>query len=65
MDPEANQEEQIRIASAIIRAADAGEPVDSDDAARLAELVIALHDWIMNGNFLPRTWASAQRRGGK
>lgn len=31
-------------------------PIDQDDAARLAELVLALDGWISGGGFLPFAW---------
>ena len=52
MDPTANLHEQIEIALAITD----GDHVDSGDAVRLAELVIALNDWIVKGGALPSPW---------
>jgi hypothetical protein len=51
MDPTANLEEQLDIVEDILldRSRDA-------DPTRLAELVIALHNWISNGGFLPKQW---------
>jgi hypothetical protein len=53
MDPNANLKEQREIARRILLS----EPLDLDgDAARLAELVIALDGWITRGGFLPKDW---------
>jgi len=60
MDPDENLAEQIKLALRIQAAADAGRDADPDvydDGARLAELVIALNDWIGNGGFPPRKWS--------
>lgn len=48
MDPNANLEEQLRLAEAIL---DEGE-----EGNRLAELVLALDEWIRRGGFLPEAW---------
>ena len=52
MDPNANLSEQLELAKAIV-ATDHPEP---EDAERLAELVLALDDWITRGGFLPDSW---------
>lgn len=54
MDPTANLQEQLRIAKRIANGRDA-------DSVRLADLVIALNEWITRGGFLPAPWAAAQR----
>lgn len=56
MDPNANLEEQLRIASRLVEAVDNERPVDPEDYARLAELVIALDNWISGGGALPERW---------
>lgn len=56
MDPDANLDETLTLAAEITAATDIGDPVDADSAARLAELVDALHTWIVNGGALPRRW---------
>ncbi len=58
MDPTANLDEQLRLAQRMIAAYDnpAGNGIDQDDAARMAELVIALDGWIRGGGFLPACW---------
>jgi hypothetical protein len=59
MDPNANLEEQRDIADGILSA---GWNADhTDDAERLAELVLALDSWIKSGGFLPRPWKEAQQ----
>jgi hypothetical protein len=50
MDPEANLKEQLDIALRIEK----GE-VDLAGAMRLAELVLALDEWRLNGGFDPYT----------
>lgn len=59
MDPNANIKEQLDLSLEIIRRMDdpnrdPREPVISDDDAnRLAELVIALHEWRVGGGYDP------------
>ena len=53
MDPDANLAEQLQLAKKMQELDDADSPVSQDDAQRLAELVIALHDWIAAGGFWP------------
>jgi hypothetical protein len=60
MDPSANIEEQLRIASRLVRQSDEDKPFRQVDVARLAELVIALDEWIVNGGFVPRRWTKGQ-----
>ena len=55
MDPNANLEEQLRLAQRIQN--DPSEDGDAHAADRLAELVIALHDWLNRGGFLPDAWS--------
>lgn len=63
MDPNANLEEQLQTAQDIIKKIDA-MPEDAEltdlarDANRLAELVVALNEWICRGGFLPDDWRS-------
>lgn len=69
MDPNANLAEQRQIAQAIQAVeglADADGRITyaqqreiEQYAERLAELVIALDDWIRTGGFLPRAWDNA------
>jgi len=56
MDPDANLAEQRELASAICAAADAGRVPEEDLAARLAELVLALDEWLCRGGCAPRRW---------
>lgn len=56
MDPNANLAEQLRLARGIQACADDGAPIDVDDATRLAELVLALDEWLRNGGFRPAAW---------
>jgi hypothetical protein len=56
MDPNANLAEQRRIAERLIMNQIGREQERLHDAARLAELVEALDEWITNGGFLPDAW---------
>ena len=56
MDPNANLQEQFRISK---RAID-GHPLPTD-LERLAELVLALNEWLQSGGFLPSLWRNAGR----
>ena len=58
MDPNANLDAQIEIARRVVKNYQDPDSngVDQDDANQLAELVIALDDWIREGGFLPRKW---------
>jgi hypothetical protein len=60
MDPDANLIEQRNIARDLIARFDRGENLSDYDAARLAELVIALDEWIIGRGFLPASWQKAQ-----
>ena len=51
LDPDANLVDQRRIAIAI-----AGGTRSYYDAERLAELVLALDTWLVNGGFPPKGW---------
>jgi hypothetical protein len=55
MDPNANLEEQRRIARRILDG-------DDRDAERLAELVEALDEWLASGGFLPSDWAAGRAK---
>jgi hypothetical protein len=56
MDPNANLEEQRKIAARMLKQVDEPEGIDEHDADRLAELVLALDEWISKGGFLPARW---------
>ena len=59
MDPNANLEEQRKLAAHIIRTVDTagGDEFDlTEEAERLAELVQALDEWLAGGGFLPEPW---------
>jgi hypothetical protein len=57
MDPNANLAEQLELARRIQKTLDRSSyvPVPAQ-AARLAELVLALDEWITHGGFLPERW---------
>jgi hypothetical protein len=52
MDPEANLRRQLAIARAAVYA-----EADDPTLVELAELVLALDEWIARGGFLPPRWA--------
>lgn len=54
MDPNANLEEQRRIAEHLLETSD--DPDASPDVYRLAELVLALDGWLSKGGFPPNAW---------
>lgn len=56
MDPNANLEEQLKLSRALVWL-DGGRY-----ATRLAELVIALDEWIRKGGFLPARWPASGPR---
>ncbi len=60
MDPTANLREQLALARSLIEQNDAeendGGTVDVVDATRLAELVVALDEWMRGGGALPAQW---------
>lgn len=63
MDPTANLKEQLELAATLIAAAEAGQedapmPFVMTDVLRLAELVMALNSWLVNGGWPPRQWHS-------
>ncbi len=60
MDPETNLEQQVKLAATILRLVD-GDLDPAPEAARLAELVLALNDWIGRGGVLPRRWVPVSR----
>jgi hypothetical protein len=62
MDPNANLKEQLELAASIHRKIDNEHVLNDDEAGRLADLVIALNDWITGGGFLPDTWGSLRMK---
>lgn len=64
MDPNANLAEQLELARQSQAINDAGGDELTEDqelelvaiATRLAELVLALNEWIARGGFLPAVW---------
>ena len=51
MDPNENLKEQLALATSIVN-----EECDETEAPRLAELVLAMHEWITRGGFIPAAW---------
>jgi len=62
MDPNANLKEQINLARELLVSAEINWDCDPK-AERLAELVLALHEWITRGNFLPKDWEQSESTG--
>jgi hypothetical protein len=64
VDPNENLKEQLRLASSIL-----DYPAQSDmdtlnaDSERLAELVLALDEWMFKGGFLPARWGPCKNDG--
>jgi len=63
MDPTANLKEALEIAAKLAEGhyayPDHDDPTSMlEDGQRLAELLIALDEWIRNGGFLPDAWAA-------
>lgn len=80
MDPTANLRHQLRLANQIIIEANklakkvAEDPNDGElsgmaavmtDPTELAELVLALNNWLETSGFLPATWQNGGVRGEK
>lgn len=51
MDPNKNLEEQLRMARQLVE-----DPSDLDSANYLAELVLAMDEWLKNGGSMPDAW---------
>lgn len=60
MDPTANLAEQLELAHQIAKDFDFEDT--AEHGTRLAELVLALHEWIMAGGFPPKQWNLADAR---
>lgn len=61
MDPDANLARQLELANLVIDP-DLSHRVTGafiDQAEELAELVLALHEWLARGGFKPKAWGSA------
>lgn len=56
MDPDANLAEQLMLSQRIKFNYDEGFRPNEEDSNRLAELVVALDEWISKGGFLPAKW---------
>jgi oligoribonuclease (3'-5' exoribonuclease) len=56
MDPEENLKTQLLLAKAILESGETGVRNWGATAHRLAELVVALNEWIAKGGFLPKAW---------
>lgn len=60
MDPDENLTEQLKLAQSILDADKGGADFEID-AQRLAELVLALHEWISKNGHLPQAWFFANK----
>ena len=56
MDPDANLQEQITLANGIIESAENETGEIILQAIRLAELVLALDEWLTRKGFPPERW---------
>jgi hypothetical protein len=56
MDPDANLKEQLELAECINLCQDRGEKCSQVDAARLAELVAELNEWLLKAGAFPAAW---------
>jgi len=62
MDPNTNLKEMLRLAENIMnRGEEDVYEIDVSSAIRLAELVLAMNEWIKNGGFLPAKWDNSPR----
>lgn len=66
MDPNENLKSQLELAAKIVKDWENHGPsvhdysIDEEEAAKLAELVLALDEWISRkGGFLPESWLAA------
>lgn len=54
MDPDANLSETLILAKHLA----SGNLYSASDGERLAELVLAMDEWLRSGGFLPEPWTS-------
>jgi hypothetical protein len=59
MDPTANLREQLKLANRLAMGTARNDSPEArlDDAIRLADLVLALDQWLTKGGFSPERWA--------
>lgn len=55
MDPDTNLEEQLELSQEIVDSQETGFN-HHEQSWRLAELVLALDEWVKKGGFLPQQW---------
>jgi hypothetical protein len=60
MDPDANLKEQRSLAAKLLYETENDKPPSDADVHRLAELVIALDEWISRGGFYPKDWTKTK-----
>ena len=56
MDPNVNLAEQLKLATSLVDTANGDESLYRHNAFRLAELVLALDEWISRAGALPKRW---------
>lgn len=56
MDPNENLRQQLAISTRILQQEALPDVEQSPDVVRLAELVIALNEWMEKGGFCPARW---------
>lgn len=60
MDPDANLAQQLRLSCFLVEAEESGREVSAAELSiksmRLAELVLALNEWLARGGALPEAW---------
>lgn len=61
MDPNANIAEQLMLARKILWDMDSSREADERAGTRLAELVVALDEWLKRGGVLPSRWTPATK----
>ena len=62
MDPDANLAKQLVLAKGIVDYE--SHLGDQDDIEELAELVLALNEWVTNGGSIPKVYQSLDERYG-
>lgn len=63
MDPDANLERLLELARALADLDPVESSEETEQAIELAHTVIALHDWLAKGGFLPKDWDLGRNQG--
>lgn len=61
MDPQASIDEAVRLSRSLLAAFDRDEELDDLDAARLAELLLSVVEWLSRSGLSP-SWTDALRQ---